>query len=257
MNPILIACSHGTRNAEGAAAIARLRDRIRALRPGLDVREAYVDVQEPSLPDVVARLPEGAPVVVVPLLLSVGYHVRVDIATAVADRPLTVAAKPLGPDVRLAQLLQRRLEEAGAAEDDGVVLAAAGSSDPAAAGDVERMAEYLRALRTGTVAVGYGASAEPAVADAVRAVATSSTGAEGPGRTAIASYLLAPGYFHDQLAKAGADVVSAALLPAAAQAADDTVARIALERFDEAAAFLSGISAEVKGTGNMTENEGT
>lgn len=51
------------------------------------------------------------------------------------------------------------------------------------------------------------------------------------GRVFIASYLLATGYFHDQLFKAGADVVTAPLLPS------PVLAEIALERYD---AVLAG-----------------
>jgi hypothetical protein len=46
----------------------------------------------------------------------------------------------------------------------------------------------------------------------------------------IASYLLAPGFFHDQLAKAGADLVTEPLLPS------EVLAEIALDRFDAAVA---------------------
>jgi sirohydrochlorin ferrochelatase len=219
--PVLIACSHGTSNAEGQTAVNRLRDEMRALRPELDIREAYVDVQQPDLPEVVAALPDG-PAVIVPLLLSVGYHVKVDIAEAVQSRPDTFAAAPLGPDPRLADLLQRRLEEAGVEAADAVVLAAAGSSDACAAVDVEELAGQLGPLRSGQIVVGYGASARPSVPEAV---AQAQGSAEGP---AIASYLLAPGYFHDQLAKAGGRVVSAPLLPSTA------VAEIALARYDDA-----------------------
>ena len=99
-SPILIACAHGTSSPHGAAEVNALRDAIAGLRPGLDVREAYVDVQDPDLPAVVTGLPEGETAVVVPLLLSVGYHVRVDIARAVKSRPNSLAAAPLGPDPR-------------------------------------------------------------------------------------------------------------------------------------------------------------
>ena len=139
-SPILIACAHGTSSPHGAAEVNALRDGIAALRPGLDVREAYVDVQDPDLPAVVAGLPAGETAVVVPLLLSVGYHVKVDIARAVKSRPDTLAAAPLGPDPRLAALLDQRLREAGVTDNDAVVLAAAGSSDPSAAQNVEELA---------------------------------------------------------------------------------------------------------------------
>lgn len=224
-HPVLIACSHGTSSAEGQAAVNQLRDEMRALRPELDIREAYVDVQEPDLPGVVASLPDG-PAVIVPLLLSVGYHVKVDIAEAVQSRPNTFAAAPLGPDPRLAELLQQRLEEAGVQVSDAVVLAAAGSSDACAAVDVEELAGQLNGLRTGRIVVGYGASASPSVPEAV------AEAHQDGAAPAIASYLLAPGYFHDQLAKAGGAVVSAPLLPSTA------LAEIALARYDDAASRL-------------------
>jgi sirohydrochlorin ferrochelatase len=254
-SPILIGCAHGTSSPLGAAEVDALRAGIAALRPGLDVREAYVDVQDPELPSVVAGLPAGETAVVVPLLLSVGYHVKVDVARAVRRRPGTVAAGPLGPDPRLAALLDQRLREAGVRDDDAVVLAAAGSSDPAASQNVEELAGQLRALRPNRIVAAYGASAKPSVPEAVAALraeapagaqvrpgAEAGPGADGGdagpggpgggggGRVVIASYLLAPGFFHDQLAKAGADLVTEPLLPS------PVLAEIALERYDAALA---------------------
>ncbi|MFP3461983.1 CbiX/SirB N-terminal domain-containing protein [Arthrobacter globiformis] len=253
-SPILIACAHGTSNAQGAAEVNALRDAIAALRPGLDVREAYVDVQQPDLVDVVAGLPQasGAPqtggdaqaagvsAVVVPLLLSVGYHVKVDIAKAVKSRPGTVAAAPLGPDPRLAALLDQRLREAGVTDNDSIVLAAAGSSNPNAAVSVEELAGQLRALRSNRIVPAYGASAKPSVPEAVAMLREEAAGGAGAGESAggvsvggrvvVASYLLAPGFFHDQLAKAGADLVTEPLLPS------PVLAEIALERYDAALA---------------------
>ncbi|NVM93414.1 sirohydrochlorin chelatase [Arthrobacter wenxiniae] len=217
----LIACAHGTDNPDGRARINQLRADIAALRPGLAVLEAYVDVQEPALPDVVAGLPEGMRAVVVPLLLTVGYHVQVDIAQAVASRPGTLAAVPLGPDPRLAGLLHERLGELPAGW--AVVLAAAGSSRPEAAEQVEVLAADLAVRRPEAILAAYGASARPTVPDAVAQLR-----AGGAAGVAIASYLLAPGYFHDQLATAGADRVSEPLLPSV------LLAELALEHFDAA-----------------------
>ena len=218
---VMVACAHGTNNAQGRELINQLRDHIAALRPGLAVLEAYVDVQEPALPDVMASVPAGVRVVVVPLLLTVGYHVQVDIAEAVAARPGSVAAAPLGPDPRLAGLLHERLGELPA--DWGIVLAAAGSSRPEAAEQIEVLAADLAVRRPQRVLAGYGASAEPSVPDAVAQLR-----ARGAGGVAVASYLLAPGYFHDQLATTGADLVSEPLLPSG------LVAQLALEHFDAA-----------------------
>jgi sirohydrochlorin ferrochelatase len=225
--PVLVACAHGTRNPTGRRLIAELALAARRLRPGLDTTAAFVDVQPPSVVDVVATLAaQGRAAVVVPLLLSGGYHVHVDIAGAVAAHPGAVAARPLGPDQRLVEVLADRLLAAGADPADpgtAVVLAAAGSSDPRAVADVERTASLLRRGRAGAVTCGYGSAAAPSVPDAVAAAR-----AAGAARVVVAAYLLAPGHFADKLAAAGADAVTAPLLP------DDRVAAVLLDRYDAA-----------------------
>jgi sirohydrochlorin ferrochelatase len=224
---VLVACAHGTRNPTGRRLIAELALAARRLRPGLETTAAFVDVQPPTVADVVAALgAQGRPAVVVPLLLSGGYHVHVDIARAVEGVPGTVAARPLGPDERLVGVLHDRLLAADADPSDAataVVLAAAGSSDPRAVADVEATAALLQRCWTGPVTTGYGSAAEPRVPDAVAAAR-----AAGAGRVVVASYLLAPGHFHDVLGRAGADADSAPLLP------DDRLAAVLLDRYDAA-----------------------
>jgi sirohydrochlorin ferrochelatase len=225
--PVLVACAHGTRNPAGRRLVAELALAARTLRPGLETTAAFVDVQPPTVADVVAGLAAGErPAVVVPLLLSGGYHVHVDIARAVARHPAARAARPLGPDPRLVAVLADRLTAAGAEPADpgtAVVLAAAGSSDPRAVADVEDTAALLRQGRVGPVTTGYGSAARPAVPDAVAAAR-----AAGARRVVVAAYLLAPGHFHDKLAAAEADEVTAPLLP------DDRIAAVLLDRYDAA-----------------------
>lgn len=225
--PVLVACSHGTADPAGRAVVAGILDGVRRLRPGLDVRPAFVDVQEPEVGRVVELVAaEGRDAVVVPLLLSAGYHVHVDVAAAVADRP-AVASGALGPDRRLVACLVDRLRDASAARGDGVVLAAAGSSDPRATFAVEATArELARVWRAGPVVVAYGSAARPRVPDAVAQLR-----GRGVRRVVIATYLLAPGWFHDRLAEAGADVVTAPLAP------DARVLDVVLDRYDTAAAL--------------------
>ena len=79
-----------------AGSSRRIGDRL----PGVDVRQAFVDVEAPDLPSVLADV--DGPATVVPLLLGAGFHVHVDIATAVdariaAGQP-TTTAPTLGPD---------------------------------------------------------------------------------------------------------------------------------------------------------------
>jgi sirohydrochlorin ferrochelatase len=226
-SPVLIACAHGTRNPTGRRLVAELALAARSLRPGLETTAAFVDVQPPTVVDVVAGLSAaGRPAVVVPLLLSGGYHVHVDIAGAVAGAAGTVAARPLGPDPRLVEVLHDRLVSAGADPRDpltAVVLAAAGSSDVRAVADVESTADLLQRTWAGPVTTGYGSAATPTVPDAVAAARRA-----GAERVGVASYLLAPGHFHDKLAGAGADVVTTPLLP------DDRIAAVLLDRYDVA-----------------------
>lgn len=230
--PVLVGCSHGTDSVAGRAVIQAILASVADARPDLVVREAFVDVQEPAVADVVASVAElGRTAVVVPLLLSVGFHVRVDIAAAVEDRPAS-AAHPLGPDARLVDVLVDRLTQAGLAPDDTVVLAAAGSTDPTAAVAVEEVAAGLAARLGRPVTVGYGAGSAPRVPEAVAAAR-----AIAPGRVVIASYLLAPGFFHDRVLDAGADVVSAPLAP------DDRIVAIVLDRYAAAAALVRGSAA--------------
>lgn len=234
--PILIGCSHGTADPQGRATIEGILADVRDLRPHLEVREAFVDVQTPEVAQVVAdALAErGAParheaaeavtdVVVVPLLLSPGFHTHVDIASAV-DLDRAEASATLGPDPRLADILVDRLRAVDAHVADTVVLAAAGSSDPRALAAVEQMRTLVGQRWPGQVVIGYGAVARPAVSEVV-----AQARAAGAGRVIVASYLLAPGFFHDRLGEAGADVVTAPLGP------DPRLARIVLERYDSLA----------------------
>lgn len=253
--PVLVGCSHGTDNVAGQAAIRAILDDVRAARPELDVREAFVDVQQPAVADVVTQAVapptagegQGGAAVVVPLLLSAGFHVNVDITEAVSpahegrgpQHGPAVAAGALGPDPRLAQILADRLAQAGVRPHDAVVLAAAGSSKAAAARDVEAVAEHLRAHHDGPVTVGFGAMATPSVRDAVaaarEALATTTATREGSvaPRVVVAAYLLAPGFFHDRLLGTGADVVTAPLAP------DPRLTSIVLDRYAEGVAALA------------------
>lgn len=234
--PALIACSHGTDAAEGRRAMARLREEIAALRPGLEVVQAYVDVQRPHVADVVRDLAtRGRRCVVVPLLLSAGYHVRVDIADAVAaGSGAAVAASPLGPNPVLVDVLAERLAASGTGPADPVLLAAAGSGDPRATADVERTSAELGRRRGRPVIACYLTAAEPTVTAAV----AGAVAADPAGTVTVATYLLCPGVFADRLADlaiaAGAGRVTPAL------AGHPALARLALHRYDAARGRTTG-----------------
>jgi sirohydrochlorin ferrochelatase len=227
--PILLATSHGTSDTVGQAAVIALVRAVTDRLPGVLVRGGYVDVQQPDVPASLAALPgshvnEAArPVRIVPLLLSAGFHVRVDLAEAAVDAATAAVPRAvsvtgaLGPDRRLAVVLARRLAEAGLAPGDQVVLAAAGSTDQNAVADCHVIGEQLATLLNRPVTVSFISAAAPRVDDAVSAVRAAAPGA----RVAIATYLLAPGYFADLTHRYGAELVSAPLL-----LADETPAEL-------------------------------
>ena len=218
----LVVCAHGTRDPEGRATVRAVVAAVAERLPAVEVLEAFVDVHGPDVVDVVAAVPEaeGLRGVVVPLLLAAGYHVHVDIADAVASRPDVVATPALGPDDRLVDLLLDRLAAAGAQRGGAVVLAPAGSSDARAQADSAEVAARLATRWGGPVTLGFAAGPEPTVAQAV-----TTARAAGAVRVAVASYLLAPGFFQRRIEESGADVVTGPLAP------DDRIVDIVVDRY--------------------------
>ena len=208
--PALVGIAHGTSSPAGQAAVAALMRAVAETDPELTVTLGFVDVQHPDAPETLAALPDGVPAIVVPLLLSAGYHVHVDLTEAVhavADRDVLLAGA-LGPDDRLVELLRHRLDQAGLAPDDVLVLAVAGSSDARAVADCRVVAARLAAASGHDVTLGFLSAAEPRLAEAVAAARAGNPGK----RIVVSSYLLAPGYFQDLVRGAGATVVTAPLL---------------------------------------------
>lgn len=191
-NPALLAISHGTSSTEGQAAVAALVDAVAARLPDVTVRLGHVDVQQPDVAASLDALPSGEPVTIVPLLLSAGYHVRVDLKKQSAGHDGVDIAPALGPDPRLIDVLLARLAPLELADEDVVVLAVAGSSDDRANEDCRAIGRMLGERLDREVIVGFLAAAEPRLGAAV-AEARATT----DGRVVVADYLLAPGYFHD------------------------------------------------------------
>jgi sirohydrochlorin ferrochelatase len=147
--PTLLAVAHGSRHQAATATIMALAGQVERLAPVLDIQVAFVQHAAPSLPDALDAA--GPDVVIVPLLLSSGYHLTTDIAgaTTAIDTAITAGGEgtrvtgPLGPDSLLVTALTGRLAEAGVPPGTPVVLAAAGSSDPRAAAEVQAQADLL------------------------------------------------------------------------------------------------------------------
>lgn len=241
MKPALIGCSHGTDDPNGRATIRALLELTAERLPDVEVVEAFVDVQEPALPDVVAGL-GSRPAVIVPLLLSTGFHVEIDVRRAAGLRPGVVAAPPLGPDDRITAVLADRWRALHTDSGAPVVLAVAGSSRASTVPAVEAVRERFAALTGTSPLLGYGSAVQPSVPDAVALARGAGDAAAGPdaavgsgadaGPVSVASYLLAPGFFHSRVLAAGADLVSGPL------GVDDRIVDVIVDRYVTAAAQL-------------------
>lgn len=220
----LIACSHGTASEAGRATVAGLVELVRRRIPATRVVQAFVDVQEPDIVTMLEQEAARDEVVVVPLLLSVGFHTAVDIAQAVGAHANARQTEPLGTHPLIADVLATRLRAAvrGAwLPGDRVVLAAAGSSNPAAVADVAITADHLRRRIPAPVSIGYASAIEPRIDTSVDGARAD----HGADRIIAASHVLAPGYFAGLVEKAGADLVSAPL------GIDSRIADVIIERF--------------------------
>ncbi|MGH6656019.1 MAG: sirohydrochlorin chelatase, partial [Actinocrinis sp.] len=197
----ILAVAHGTGDPRGLATLEALLDRVRFLRPGVETSLSFVSVARPRVDEQLARLlTEGrTQVVVLPLLLGSGYHVRRDIPKAISAATKLPGcggariypATPLGPDPLLASALRDRLAamSGGTAFGTQVVLAAAGSSDKQSNGDAVAMAGLLAERLGMPVRTGFVTTAEPDISGLLTRLARR-------GRPiAVATYLLSSGEF--------------------------------------------------------------
>jgi sirohydrochlorin ferrochelatase len=226
----LILTAHGTRRPVGVAMIGDLAARVGAL---LDrrVQVAFVDVLGPTPGEVLSRVAAGGrPAVVMPAFLSRGYHVRTDLPAHVAasGHPDVTVTPALGPSGEIARIVADQLAKCGWRPGDCVILAAAGTTDPRARADLHVTATVLSALVGSRVRLGFAATGDPSVDEAVAAARRA-----GARRVAVASYLLADGLFQQRLQAGGADLVSRPL------GTHPGLARLVANRFRRAAPGLA------------------
>ncbi len=202
----LVTVAHGTRTPEGNRVAVELTAAA-GERLGVATTASYVELCSPLFADVMAGVAARREVaVVVPLLLSTGYHVRHDLPAAVEPAgDAVVLGGPLGPDPLLAAAQVDRLVESGAHPGQPVVLVAAGSTDEAATADLEGAARLLGELWGAPVRLATLAGLGPRPAEVVRC------------GDAVAPYLLAPGFFarraQTESLAAGAAVVADVIGP--------------------------------------------
>ena len=144
----LVLTAHGSRDPRSGANARALADRLTLMRPDLDVRLAFLELNEPNFTDVLAELPDSRRAVVAPLLLASAYHARLDIPKQIARAGARGIrqADVLGEDDRLVSVLRERLAELTVSPLDdhlGVMVVAIGSSNLAANARTARVAAKL------------------------------------------------------------------------------------------------------------------
>ncbi|WP_280236496.1 sirohydrochlorin chelatase [Nocardia cyriacigeorgica] len=250
--PALIAVAHGSRDPRSAATMAAVTEQIAAARPDLDVRLAFLDLNAPSVDQVIDAVAARGHTraIVVPLLLGSAFHARVDLpgllAGASARHPLLelTQAEVLGADARLVSALRDRViaadrevaplvdaysrgdaSSAGTAADPrlGIAVAAVGSSSAAANARTAGVARMLAAATGWTTEICF-ATTGPSVTEAAARLR-----AHGAARILVAPWFLAPGLLTDRLANQAPDLAHAQVLGPHPALTD-----IVLDRYDAA-----------------------
>ena len=185
LTPRLVTVAHGTRKRP-ANAVAEQTTRLAAQRLGLEAVTSYVELCGPLLADVLAA--STRPTVVLPMLLSTGFHLRQDLPKALSGSAgPAVLGRSLGPHALLASAQVDRLRMAGGEPGRPLVMVAAGSSDQQATHDLDRAAHLLGRAWGAPVRVATLSGRGRRVEDVVR-----------PG-DCVSPYLLAGGHFADRL----------------------------------------------------------
>ncbi|MEV5834149.1 sirohydrochlorin chelatase [Nocardia sp. NPDC052112] len=253
--PALIAVAHGSRDPRSAATMSAVVADIAAARPDIDVRLAFLDLNAPSVEQVVtATAAQGhTQAVVAPLLLGSAYHARVDLpgllAAARTAHPqlLLTQADVLGPDPRLITTVRDRTltalgpasgaqprhgEPLGAAANVGVVVAAVGAASAAANVRTGEVAGQLATLTGWHTEICF-VTTEPSVTQAI-----SRLRARGAERVLVAPWFLAPGRLTDRLLAATPDVAHAQVI-----GPDTVLTEIVWDRYDTALSDALSLSA--------------
>ncbi|OBI25346.1 sirohydrochlorin chelatase [Mycobacterium sp. E2238] len=230
----LVLTAHGSRDPRSGANAQTVADRLAGMRPDLDVRLAFLELNEPNFADVLAGLPDNRRAVVAPFLLASAYHARLDIPKQIAKAGAhgIRQADVLGEDERLVSVLRERLAEVGVSPHDddlGVMVVAIGSSNAAANARTSKVASRL-AIGTGWAGATTAFATRP---EASVERAADHLRRRGARRLVIAPWFLAPGLLTDGVSAYARDN---GIPMAAPLGAHRLVAQTVLDRYDEALA---------------------
>ncbi|MDX1891267.1 sirohydrochlorin chelatase [Mycolicibacterium sp. 050158] len=227
---VLILAAHGSVDPRSPAVARALAGRMRRLRPGLDVRAAFLEKAAPHVGEVLADVGRaGGSAVVVPMLLAAAHHARVDLPSVIAESGVDVLQSDvLGEDPTLISLLGRRVAAAGFSADHpdvGVIVVAVGSSNAAANARTAELKPALEARSRWAVEVAFATGPHPTVPEAAAMLQQ-----RGARRLVVAPWFLAHGRLTDRVANSAATLDIPMVDPLGAH---NLVAAALLDRFDE------------------------
>lgn len=227
----LLLTAHGSADPRSAANAQAVADRVAWMRPGLDVRLAFLEHSSPGLLEELTSV--DGPAVVTPLLLANGYHARVDIPRQIADCGPMLGVRQadvLGEDDRLVSVLRQRVAELGVSRYDeqlGVLLVAIGTSDLAVNAQTARVApKLLKGTGWAGATTAFATRAERSLTDGLGRLRR-----QGVRRVVVAPWFLAPGRVPDRVQRFADNV---GIPMAAPLGAHQLVAETVLDRFDQA-----------------------
>lgn len=227
----LILAAHGSRDPRSPAVAEALAGRIRRLRPGLNVRAAFLEQSTPFVGDVLCDVARhDGTAVVVPMLLANAFHAGVDLPAVIeASGASTRSAAVLGEDPALVTLMCRRLFEIGVSadrQDAGVIVVAVGSSDAAANARTTTLISALAArTRWAGVEVAFATGPHPTLTEAADSLQR-----RGVRQLAVAPWFLAHGRITDRVSR---NAAALGIPMAEPLGAHNLVAATLLDRFDE------------------------
>ncbi|SDS95097.1 sirohydrochlorin chelatase [Microlunatus soli] len=197
----VVLLAHGSRHPHGVASIDTLAAAV-AERTGLDVRTAYLDLNQPDLAAAAAGLAADGrrSAVIVPLLFTPAFHARTDAPATIAAAATSsgielITADIIGTSDALLDLLQTAAAAAAVPDHGPVLLTSVGSSRPEANAAVADLAERLAAVRGAPVRAAF-ATCAPRAVDAV---------ADDPDLAGVLALFVGRGLLLDSIAAAASD----------------------------------------------------
>ncbi|HEX5016792.1 MAG TPA: CbiX/SirB N-terminal domain-containing protein, partial [Actinomycetes bacterium] len=142
--------AHGSPDPRHAVALRRLAAQVADAVAPMACHIAFLDHDEPPLSDWIESR-QHLRLRAIGLLLSSGYHARVDIPRALESATDVEDLGTLGSGEWLPPVLERNVADVGETPESPVVLVAAGSTEVSARADLVAASDLWQASRPGRV----------------------------------------------------------------------------------------------------------